>query len=311
MKMTQVASDAVQDLSAHDKASVFASALPWLQKFHGATVVIKYGGNAMIDDALKASFASDVVFLKLVGLNPVIVHGGGPQINAMLDSLSIDSTFNAGYRVTTPEIMDVVQMVLTGQVQREIVNLVNQHEPLAVGVSGEDASLFRAVKHFPEVDGEKVDIGLVGDIVEVKPDFINLLIADGLIPIVSSVATDEDGNVYNVNADTAASRLATALQAEKLVMLTDVAGLYSDWPNSESVISEINTTELAELLPSLESGMIPKMQAALDAVESGVESAHIIDGRIKNSMLLEVFTDTGIGTLVLKEQAASAEGIKP
>lgn len=302
MKMTSEVSAAVQDLTAQDKANVFASALPWLQKFHGAIVVIKYGGNAMIDDELKASFASDVVFLKLVGLNPVVVHGGGPQINAMLDQLNIESTFNAGYRVTTPEIMDVVQMVLTGQVQREIVGLLNQHEPLAVGVSGQDANLFRAVQHLPEVDGEKVDIGLVGDIVEVNPDFINLLIADGLIPIVSSVATDEDGNVYNVNADIAASRLATALKAEKLVMLTDVAGLYSDWPNSDSVISEISTTELTELMPTLESGMIPKMQSALDAVESGVHSAHIIDGRVKNSMLLEVFTDTGIGTLVLKEE---------
>lgn len=305
MKLTSEASSAVKDLSAQDKASVFASALPWLQKFHGATVVIKYGGNAMIDDELKASFASDVVFLKLVGLNPVVVHGGGPQINAMLEQLNIESTFNSGYRVTTPEIMDVVQMVLTGQVQREIVNLVNQSAPLAVGLSGEDASLFRAEKHYPEVDGEKVDIGLVGDIIEVKPDFINLLIADGLIPIVSSVATDKNGDVYNVNADTAAGRLAQALQAEKLVMLTDVAGLYSDWPNSESVISELNTTELAELLPGLESGMIPKMQSALDAVESGVHTAHIIDGRIKNSMLLEVFTDSGIGTLVTNEEDKS------
>lgn len=301
MKMTSEVSKAVEHLSANDKASVFASALPWLQKFHGATVVIKYGGNAMIDDELKGSFASDVVFLKLVGLNPVVVHGGGPQINGMLKQLNIESNFNAGYRVTTPEIMDVVRMVLTGQVQREIVNLVNQHEPLAVGVSGEDANLFRAVKHLADVDGEKIDIGLVGDIVEVNPNFINLLIADGLIPIVSSVATDEDGNVYNVNADVAASRLATALQAEKFVMLTDVAGLYSDWPNSDNVISEISTSELAELMPSLVSGMIPKMQSALDAVESGVHTAHIIDGRVKNSILLEVFTDTGIGTLVLNE----------
>lgn len=301
MKLNQEPSDAVKVLSAHDKASVFASALPWLQQFHGTTVVIKYGGNAMIDDDLKASFASDVVFLKLVGLNPVVVHGGGPQISSMLDRLGIESTFNAGFRVTTPEVLEVVQMVLTGGVQREIVNLINKHLPLAVGVSGEDASLFRACKHYPIVAGEPVDVGHVGDVVEVKPEFINLLIADGLIPVVSSVATDDEGNVYNVNADVAAARLATALKAEKLVMLTDVAGLYADWPNSENVISEITTTELRELMPSLETGMLPKMQSALAAVESGVHAAHIIDGRIKNSMLLEVFTDTGIGTQVVPE----------
>lgn len=307
MKLSDI-SEAVQELSINDKASVLASALPWLKELHGATVVIKFGGNAMVDDELKRNFAADVVFLKLAGLNPVVVHGGGPQINSMLSDLDIDSNFKGGHRETTSEIMDVVQMVLTGKVQREIVNLINRHKPLAVGVSGEDASLFTAKKHLPVVDGEPTDIGFVGDIVDVNPNFIDLLIADDLIPVVSSVAASHDGTVYNVNADVAAGRLAAALGAQKLVMMTDVPGLYANWPDTDEVISEINTDELAALLPTLESGMIPKMQSCLDSVTNGVGRAHIIDGRVKHSMLLEVFTDTGIGTMVTCAQPSSHGG---
>ncbi len=294
--------------SAHDagsKAMVLAEALPWLKTFHGATIVVKYGGNAMIDDDLKSSFAQDIVFLRLAGLRPVVVHGGGPQINAMLARLGIESEFRGGYRVTTPEVMDVVAMVLVGQVQRELVGLINDHGPFAVGMSGEDADLFVAERRTATVDGLSVDIGQVGDVVEVNPDFVTQLLNDGLIPVVSTVARDADGIVHNVNADTAAAALAIALGAEKFVLLTDVEGLYSDWPNRDSIIKRISESDLESMLPSLESGMVPKMEACLRAVQGGVPRAHVIDGRLPHSVLLEVFTDEGIGTMVLPDGQAS------
>lgn len=294
--------------SAHDagsKATVLAEALPWLKTFHGATIVVKYGGNAMIDDALKSSFAQDIVFLRLAGLRPVVVHGGGPQINAMLARLGIESEFRGGYRVTTPEVMDVVAMVLVGQVQRELVGLINDHGPFAVGMSGEDADLFVAERRTATVDGVSVDIGQVGDVVEVNPDFVTQLLDDGLIPVVSTVARDADGIVHNVNADTAAAALAIALGAEKFVLLTDVEGLYADWPNRDSIIKRISESDLESMLPSLESGMVPKMEACLRAVQGGVPRAHVIDGRLSHSVLLEVFTDEGIGTMVLPDGQAS------
>ncbi len=294
--------------SAHDagsKATVLAEALPWLKTFHGATIVVKYGGNAMIDDELKSSFAQDIVFLRLAGLRPVVVHGGGPQINSMLGRLGIESEFRGGYRVTTPEVMDVVAMVLVGQVQRELVGLINDHGPYAVGMSGEDADLFVAERRTATVDGASVDIGQVGDVVEVNPDFVTQLLDDGLIPVVSTVARDADGVVHNVNADTAAAALAIALGAEKFVLLTDVEGLYSDWPNRDSIIRRISTTDLETMLPSLESGMVPKMEACLRAVQGGVPRAHVIDGRLPHSVLLEVFTDDGIGTMVLPDGHSS------
>jgi acetylglutamate kinase len=294
--------------SAHDagsKATVLAEALPWLKTFHGATIVVKYGGNAMIDDELKSSFAQDIVFLRLAGLRPVVVHGGGPQINAMLARLGIESEFRGGYRVTTPEVMDVVAMVLVGQVQRELVGLINDHGPFAVGMSGEDADLFVAARRTATVDGVSVDIGQVGDVVEVNPDFVTQLLDDGLIPVVSTVARDADGIVHNVNADTAAAALAIALGAEKFVLLTDVEGLYADWPNRDSIIKRISESDLESMLPSLESGMVPKMEACLRAVQGGVPRAHVIDGRLSHSVLLEVFTDEGIGTMVLPDGQAS------
>ncbi|MFM8155428.1 MAG: acetylglutamate kinase [Actinomycetes bacterium] len=294
--------------SAHDagsKATVLAEALPWLKTFHGATIVVKYGGNAMIDDELKASFAQDIVFLRLAGLRPVVVHGGGPQINSMLARLGIESEFRGGYRVTTPEVMDVVAMVLVGQVQRELVGLINDHGPYAVGMSGEDADLFVAERRTATVDGASVDIGQVGDVVEVNPDFVTQLLDDGLIPVVSTVARDADGVVHNVNADTAAAALAIALGAEKFVLLTDVEGLYSDWPNRASIIQRVSATDLESMLPSLESGMVPKMEACLRAVQGGVPRAHVIDGRLPHSVLLEVFTDDGIGTMVLPDGHSS------
>jgi acetylglutamate kinase len=281
------------------KAAVLTEALPWLEQFHGKTVVIKYGGNAMVDDDLKKAFAEDIVFLRYAGVRPVVVHGGGPQISTMLDRLGIDNEFKGGLRVTSPEAMDVVRMVLVGQVGRELVGMLNQHGPLAVGLSGEDAGLFTAERTGPVIDGEQVDIGLVGDVVNVRPEAVLDLIEAGRIPVVSGVAPDEDGIVHNVNADTAAAALASALDAEKLLVLTDVDGLYRDWPASDEVIRQIDADQLEALLPDLASGMVPKMQACLDAVRSGVSRASVIDGRVPHSLLLEVFTDEGIGTMVL------------
>ncbi|WP_433323885.1 acetylglutamate kinase [Spirillospora sp. CA-294931] len=292
---------------AMDKAEVLVKALPWLERFHGRTVVIKYGGHAMTDEALRHSFAEDVVFLRYAGLRPVIVHGGGPQINAALDRHGIESTFTAGLRVTTPEAMDVVRMVLTGQVQREVVGLINRHGAFAVGMSGEDAHLFTAERKRAMVDGEPVDIGQVGEIVEVQVGAVRALLDDGRVPVVSSVARGDDGEVFNVNADTAAAALAVALDASKLVVLTDVEGLYADWPASDEVIGSLTADELAAMLPDLSAGMIPKMEACLAAVRGGVPRAHVLDGRLPHSLLLEIFTDEGIGTMILPTPAGPAE----
>ncbi|MBA4608630.1 acetylglutamate kinase [Aeromicrobium sp. Marseille-Q0843] len=285
--------------AATTKAATLAHALPWLKAYHGKIVVVKYGGNAMTDDKLKRAFAEDIVFLRLAGFKPVVVHGGGPQISAMLDRLQIESEFRGGLRVTTPEAVEVVRMVLKGQVGPELVGLLNQHGDLAVGLSGEDGGLFRAQRTMPIVDGEPVDVGLVGEVVGVRPEAVIDLIEAGRIPVVSTVAPDADGQVLNVNADTAASALAVALGAEKLLVLTDVEGLYADWPNSSDVIGEISPESLEAILPELASGMIPKMTACLDAVRGGVKRATVVDGREPHSVLLEIFTDEGVGTQVL------------
>ncbi|HEU4810983.1 MAG TPA: acetylglutamate kinase [Nocardioides sp.] len=281
------------------KAATLAAALPWLKRYHGKIVVVKYGGNAMTDDVLKKAFAEDIAFLRFAGFRPVVVHGGGPQISRMLDKLGIESEFRGGLRVTTPEAMDVVRMVLVGQVQRELVGLINNHGPLAVGLSGEDAGLFTAKQTNTIVDGEEVDLGLVGEVAHVRPESVIDLIEAGRIPVVSSVAPDENGLVHNVNADTAAAALAAALGAEKLLVLTDVEGLYRDWPDSDDVIYEISPESLAEMMPSLASGMVPKMGACLQAVQDGVPRATVVDGREKHAVLLELFTDEGVGTQVL------------
>ncbi|MGW4529256.1 acetylglutamate kinase [Amycolatopsis sp. NPDC004378] len=287
--------------TAAEKAGVLIEALPWLQRFHGATVVVKYGGNAMIDDGLKAAFAEDMVFLRLAGLRPVVVHGGGPQITAMLKRLGVEGEFKGGLRVTTPETMDIVRMVLTGQVSRELVGLINAHGPYAVGISGEDARLFTAERKQATVDGEQVDIGLVGEVAEVNPDAVLDIVNAGRIPVVSTVAPDVEGVVHNVNADTAAGALAAALGAEKLVVLTDVEGLYANWPDRSSLIDRIRVDHLEPMLPTLASGMIPKMEACVRAIRGGVRRAHVIDGRLAHSVLLEVFTSRGIGTMVFPE----------
>ncbi|MDQ1697989.1 MAG: acetylglutamate kinase [Frankiaceae bacterium] len=290
--------------TAHAKAAALAEALPWLERFHGRTVVVKYGGHAMSDEALRETFAEDVVFLRYAGIRVVVVHGGGPQITAHLDRLGIEQEFTGGLRVTTPETMDVVRMVLVGQVQREIIGLLNQHGPFAVGLSGEDGRLFTATRRGALVDGEEVDIGLVGDVIKVDAGVIDGLLADGRIPVVASVSRGDDGGVYNVNADTAAAALAVALRAEKLVVLTDVEGLYAEWPpggggEDLDVLSTLTVDELATLLPTLSEGMAPKMEACLRAVRGGVSTAHVIDGRVAHALLLEIFTDSGVGTMVV------------
>lgn len=281
------------------KAGILAGALPWLKQLHGKIVVVKYGGNAMTDDSLKRAFAEDMVFLRNCGIHPVVVHGGGPQISAMLKKLGIAGDFKGGFRVTTPEVLDVARMVLFGQVGRELVGLINAHGPYAVGVTGEDAQLFTAVRRSVTVDGVATDIGLVGDVERVNADSLLDLIGAGRIPVVSTIAPDVVGIVHNINADTAAAALAEALGAEKLLMLTDIEGLYTDWPDRTSLVSEIDTDTLTALLPSLESGMVPKIEACLRAVNGGVPSAHVIDGRVEHCVIAELFTDEGAGTKVV------------
>ncbi|HPB72494.1 MAG TPA: acetylglutamate kinase [Phycicoccus sp.] len=285
---------------AQAKATTLVEALPWLERFRGALVVVKYGGNAMIDDSLKAAFAQDIVFLRYAGLRPVVVHGGGPQIKAMLDRLGLVSEFRGGLRVTTPEVMEVVRMVLTGQVGRELVGLLNQHGPLAVGLSGEDAGLFAAQRRGVVVDGEHHDLGLVGDVVSVDPAAVMDLLDAGRIPVVSTIAPEMSGDtqVLNVNADTAAAALAVALQARKLVVLTDVDGVYAAWPDRDSLLSRLSVAGAKELLTRVDEGMIPKLEACIRAVEEGVPQAHVVDGRKPHSLLLEIFTSEGIGTVI-------------
>ena len=314
MTTMNVSSSAGSDIGALAKAATLIEALPWLERFHGQTVVIKFGGHAMADEALCFAFAQDVVFLRYAGLCPVVVHGGGPQISEHLGRLGIQTTFAAGLRVTTPETMDVVRMVLTGQVNRDVVGQINRHGPFAVGMSGEDANLLTATRAVATVDGEPVDLGQVGEIAAVDPGAVRALIADGRIPVISSVARGAAGEIFNVNADTAAAAIAVALGAAKLVLLTDVAGLYASWPGTGGgsdpaadrpgeVISQLDAAELEAMLPGLSDGMIPKMEACLTAVRGGVPRAHVLDGRLPHAILLEIFTDSGIGTMVVRDGA--------
>ncbi len=287
-------------LPTHLKAQVLAEALPWLKQLHGKIVVVKYGGNAMTDDVLRCAFAADMAFLRNCGIHPVVVHGGGPQISTMLKRLNIPGDFKGGFRVTTPEVLDVARMVLFGQVGRELVNMINAHGPYAVGITGEDAQLFTAIRRKVTVDGVTTDIGLVGDVDKVNTAAVLDLIAARRIPVVSTLAPDIAGVVHNINADTAAAALAEALGAEKLLILTDVEGFYTHWPDRESLVSEIDTVALTTLLPTLQTGMIPKVEACLRAVSGGVPSAHVIDGRVEHCVLVELFTNAGTGTKVVR-----------
>ena len=284
---------------ARIKAETLIESLPWLQDFHGKVVVIKFGGNAMVDEQLTKAFAEDMAYLRFVGIKPVVVHGGGPQITARLAELGIETEFRSGLRVTSPEVMQVVKDVLRNQISAQLAKLVEDAGAKTLVLSGEDSNLFRAEQTTKDQAGNPLDVGLVGEVTQVNPRIVLEALAAGVVPIVSTVAPGADGSLLNVNADLAAASLAVALGAEKLLLLTDVAGLYSNWPNKDSLISEIRVAELTELLPQLESGMIPKMQACLNALAGGVPRAHIIDGRAPHSILLEIFTSSGVGTLVL------------
>jgi acetylglutamate kinase len=281
------------------KAKTLIESLPWLQKFHGKVVVVKFGGNAMVDTELQKAFAEDMAYLRWVGIRPVVVHGGGPQISARLAELGIESEFRGGFRVTTNETISVVRDVLREQISAQLADLIQAAGAETTIMSGEDANLFRAEKTTLDTDQGPVDIGLVGEVTQVNPRIVLEALEAGRVPVVSTVAPTTAGELLNVNADLAAAALAVALGAEKLMVLTDVPGLYSDWPNRDSLVSEITAQELDELLPSLESGMIPKMQSCLKAVQGGVPTAHVIDGRTPHSILLEIFTVTGVGTIVL------------
>ncbi|MGC5221992.1 acetylglutamate kinase [Micromonospora sp. DT81.3] len=297
--MTDIQNTSPEEAAA--KAKTLVESLPWLKRFHNQIIVIKYGGNAMVSEELQDAFAEDIAYLRYVGVLPVVVHGGGPQISNMLDRLAIPSEFKGGYRVTSTEAISVVRMVLTGQINPQLVAKINSHGPHATGLSGEDAGLFGGRRRGVVIDGVEQDLGRVGDVVEVDPTPVHDHLAAGRIPVVSSIAPDLDrpGHSLNVNADAAAAALAVALKATKLVVLTDVPGLYANWPNRDSLVSHLTSAQLRAMLPRLESGMIPKMQACLDAVEGGVETAAIIDGRVPHSVLVELFTDNGIGTEVV------------
>jgi acetylglutamate kinase len=290
----------VQDAElARIKAETLIESLSWLQDFHGKIVVIKFGGNAMVDEELTRAFAQDMAYLRFVGIKPVVVHGGGPQISAKLAELGIETEFRSGLRVTTAEVMQVVRDVLRNQISSNLASLVESAGAKAIVLSGEDSSLFRAERTTTDQAGNALDVGLVGEVTQVNPRVVLEALSAGVVPIISTVAPDQDGQLLNVNADLAAASLAVALGAEKLLLLTDVAGLYSDWPNKDSLISEIKVAELSKLMLTLESGMIPKMQSCLNALAGGVPRAHIIDGRAPHSILLEIFTSSGVGTLVL------------
>jgi len=277
---------------ARIKAQTLIDSAPWIREFQGKVFVVKFGGNAMVDDQLQQAFAQDIAFLNLVGIKAVVVHGGGPQITSRLSELGMKSEFIDGLRVTPPEAIEVVRDVLLNQISTPLAEMIEKAGAKAAVFNGETNGLFIA-------SITRADLGLVGEVVSVEATTVLKSLEAGSIPVISTVAPDGAGQLINVNADLAAASLAVALKAEKLVVLTDVPGLYSDWPNKESLVSELTATELEELLPDLESGMIPKMQACLNAVQGGVSKAHIIDGRVPHSILLEVFTPSGIGTLVL------------
>jgi acetylglutamate kinase len=289
--MTTSPAERVRD--AGEKAKILSEALPYIREFSGRTVVVKYGGHAMENAELAELFASDVVLMRLVGMNPVVVHGGGPQITELMRRLGKEPEFVDGRRVTDTETVDIVRMALVGKVNREIVAAVNRHGSYAVGLSGEDAGLIRVEQRDPK-------LGYVGDIREIDPTIVHRLIREELIPVIATVGVDDEGQAYNINADTVAGAIAEALDAEKLVYLTDVTGVYGDWPDESSLISRIDVAGLEKLVGSgkVSEGMIPKLESCVAALQNGVRRAHILDGRLPHALLLEFFTREGVGTMV-------------
>lgn len=279
------------------KAGILIEALPYIQKFSGKTVVIKYGGNAMINEEIKHSVMEDITLLKFIGLNPIVVHGGGPDISAELNEHNVKSEFVNGLRVTDKDTMRIAQMVLVGKTNKEIVSLVNAQGGKAIGLCGIDGSFIECEKKYTEVEGEKVDLGYVGEIVTVKPEILERLTSDQYIPVVAPIGTDADGNSYNINADTVASAIASAVNAEKLILLTDVEGVKDADGN---IVYEAHKNEISEMIDNgvISGGMIPKVQGCMDAIDAGVTGVHIIDGRVPHCLLLEIFTKSGIGTLI-------------
>jgi len=279
------------------KAGILIEALPYIQKFSGKTVVIKYGGNAMINEEIKHSVMEDITLLKFIGLNPIVVHGGGPDISAELNEHNVKSEFINGLRVTDKDTMRIAQMVLVGKTNKEIVSLVNAQGGKAIGLCGIDGSFIECEKKYTEVEGEKVDLGYVGEIVTVKPEILERLTSDQYIPVVAPIGTDADGNSYNINADTVASAIASAVNAEKLILLTDVEGVKDADGN---IVYEAHKNEISEMIDNgvISGGMIPKVQGCMDAIDAGVTGVHIIDGRVPHCLLLEIFTKSGIGTLI-------------
>jgi acetylglutamate kinase len=289
-----------QKIPPQDKAAILAEALPYIKRFHGKTIVVKYGGNAMTDEKLKQSFARDVVLLKLVGMDPVVVHGGGPQIDEMLKRVGKDGKFIQGMRVTDAETMAVVEMVLGGQVNKEIVNLINQNGGKAVGLTGKDGNFIRAKKLLmPSQDNPEqlIDIGLVGDIVAIDPSLIALLDSGDFIPVIAPIGVGEENETYNINADVVAGKIAEILKAEKLVLLTNTPGVLD---KEGKLLTGITPKQIDDMVAdgTLSGGMLPKIGSALDAARSGVKSVHIIDGRVEHALLLEILTDEGVGTLI-------------
>jgi len=295
-------------INSVEKAAVLVEALPYMQKFNGKTIVVKYGGNAMINPELKNSVIQDIVLMKYVGMRPVVVHGGGPEITALLKQLGKQSSFVSGLRVTDAETVEAAEMVLVGKINTEIVNLLNRHGGRAVGLNGKDADLIVAKKHFATVyeggEPKQVDIGYVGDVAAVQPGILDTLLENGYTPVIAPVGVGPDGGTYNINADYVAGEIAGALRAEKLLLLTDVPGIYEDYPRQETFVSTLTVDRAKTMIAagSIDGGMIPKVEACLKALAGGCVKTHIIDGRQPHSLLLEVFTDKGIGTEVVREE---------